>query len=111
VIRKRATKAAKKRRQANPEKYKRARRVSLLKNRYGLTPECYESLIVKQAGGCAICRVTLTMAAQVHLDHCHATGKVRGILCQKCNIGLGHFNDDMKLLRSAIHYLIDPPYH
>lgn len=39
------------------------------------------------------------------LDHCHTTGKLRGILCHKCNVGLGYFNDDPKLLAQAIEYL------
>lgn len=109
VVRTRANAAARKRRQLDPEKHRLAKWENRLKNDYGLTLDEYAELLVRQAGGCAICKETLTSERQVHTDHCHHTGKVRGILCQKCNIGLGHFRDDTKLLRAAIAYLIDPP--
>jgi len=45
------------------------------------------------------------MGNKAHLDHCHTTGKIRGFLCQKCNHGLGLFNDSIQALKSAIEYL------
>jgi len=109
VHRAQAARAQKARRERDPEKHRQARFANRLKNDYGLTVQEYLDLIAKQGGGCAICHDSLTAGLQVHTDHCHTSGRVRGILCQKCNIGLGHFRDDTKLLRAAIYYLIDPP--
>ena len=79
------------------------------KREYGLTVEDYFALLEKQGGGCAICKGDTNGRGIFHVDHCHETGRVRGLLCAKCNILLGHADDDTKLLRSAISYLIDPP--
>ena len=57
---------------------------------------------IKQAGKCAICD---TIPARFHLDHDHATGKWRSLLCHNCNVGLGFFADDPIRLASAIEYL------
>ena len=61
----------------------------------------------KQKGLCAICAVDLNTlpTKQQTIDHCHATGAVRGLLCQHCNIGLGHFKDSKDLLLKAAEYL------
>lgn len=82
---------------------------AFMKKRYGITWEDYQSLLDKQDGKCAIC---LTDNAQnnrtsgkLFIDHCHSTGKVRGLLCSKCNHALGQFNDDENLLLSAVTYL------
>jgi len=56
----------------------------------------------RQRGRCAICRNTLD---RPHVDHDHETGKVRGILCPNCNVGLGHFASDPVRLRRAIAYV------
>ena len=55
-------------------------------------------------GKCGICGAERGMRNH-SLDHCHKTDKLRGILCGKCNLGLGHFNDDINRLRAAIAYL------
>lgn len=80
--------------------------------RYGLTIDTFATLFNKQGGKCAICdsilkqRNTATdRALNTHVDHCHTTGKVRGILCGGCNIGLGHFKDDPERLLKAANYL------
>lgn len=74
--------------------------------KYGVTQEMYLSMIAKQGGGCAICGASeSTGGRRLAIDHCHITGKVRGVLCEKCNFGLGHFADDPNLLKNAIAYL------
>lgn len=55
---------------------------------------------------CLICFKKETMNKAHAVDHCHVTGKIRGILCYKCNIGLGYFNEDIELLNSALKYLV-----
>lgn len=76
--------------------------------RYGLTPETYEEMIEKQNDRCAICHSTdKGRKAAIHwfVDHCHKTNRVRGLLCSKCNAGLGTFNDNIEIVQSAINYL------
>lgn len=70
--------------------------------RYGLTPEAYKELYETQKGKCAIPSCPNLIE---HIDHDHITNKVRGLLCQKCNRGLGHFHDNPTLLREAASYL------
>ena len=78
-------------------------------SRYGITPDQFQGMLSSQGGGCAICKVPLAGhrrdrdAPQV--DHDHATGKVREILCRLCNTALGNFRDDPALVRSALAYL------
>lgn len=74
-----------------------------LKARYNLTPEQYNNMLIKQNGVCYICQIESDKA--LHIDHCHETGTVRGLLCQSCNHGLGFFKDSVKLLERAIEYL------
>jgi hypothetical protein len=81
-----------------------AQRFYHLKNRYGLTRAAFQELWKEQSGKCAIC---LTRPA-AHVDHDHATGRVRGLLCFNCNGGLGHFGDDPMRLAVAIAYLHRP---
>ncbi|MCJ8163147.1 endonuclease domain-containing protein [Acinetobacter zhairhuonensis] len=54
---------------------------------------------------CAICGSTKRLS----IDHCHTTGDVRGLLCNKCNFGISYFSDDVSLLQKAIEYLSSPP--
>lgn len=74
---------------------------------YGLTLEEYGSLFVAQAGACAICKrhEDLPGAGLLVVDHDHATGKVRGLLCSKCNAAIGLLGDSVRNLASAILYL------
>lgn len=76
-------------------------RVKKRLGRYGLNPESFKELFESQGGLCALCRVREVQ----HIDHCHKTGKVRGLLCHNCNVGLGHFQDSEELLLAAIEYL------
>ena len=70
--------------------------------RYGITEEQYQAMLAKQGGKCAICQETMT---KVCVDHCHETKIVRGLLCDRCNTGLGKFRDDAGLIRRALEYL------
>jgi hypothetical protein len=72
------------------------------KRRYGLTPEQVRAMEESQQGCCAICADKL---AQYHVDHCHTTGKVRGLLCINCNRGLGAFRDNIQNMEKALEYL------
>ena len=69
--------------------------------RYGLTPEDRHALWARQGGACAICRKKLPLG----IDHCHWSKLVRGLLCSKCNVGLGQFDDDTDRMLAAIAYL------
>jgi Recombination endonuclease VII len=71
--------------------------------RYGLTISAYESLFEEQAGRCGICGEP--REKRLGVDHDHATGAVRGLLCGNCNRGLGMFMDNVDLLRRAITWL------
>jgi len=75
--------------------------------RYGLTLQEWQDLLNKQEGRCLICNIHYleTPDQQLHVDHCHVTGSVRGLLCRKHNSGLGYFGEDPNLLRAAIKYL------
>lgn len=84
-------------RATNPDAYRRTK----LKHRYGLSFEQYQELFLKQDGKCACCNER----AAVDVDHCHDTGKVRGLLCRSCNVGLGQLGDSVEGLRRAIAYL------
>jgi len=63
------------------------------------------NILVKQNKKCGICEIEIELGPKTHLDHDHETGKVRGFLCQKCNHGLGLFDDSVKNLKSAQKYL------
>lgn len=77
-----------------------------LQDRYGITINEYDKLLDMQNHCCAICQKHITETGQgLHVDHCHITGRIRGLLCNSCNGGLGNFKDDTSLLESAIEYL------
>lgn len=64
-----------------------------LKSRYGITPEQVDEMREAQNGQCAICDINLASLKRVHIDHCHDTKRVRGLLCHRCNIRLGGWDD------------------
>jgi len=74
------------------------------KRMYGLTAARVMEIWQKQKGRCRICNKKMEFNA-LHIDHCHASGKVRGFLCRSCNSGLGMFRDSPWLLGRAIIYL------
>lgn len=75
-----------------------------VKLKYGLTSEEYELMLEKQEYRCAVCRCTEN-GRTWHIDHCHNTQLVRGILCDNCNRGLGHLKDDLEIVRRLVTYL------
>ncbi len=82
-----------------------------LKRQYGIDLNEYERLFSLQFGKCAICEKHISEINKKHkkhlcVDHCHDTKIVRGLLCDKCNRGLGLFNDNIDMLKKAINYLI-----
>ena len=77
---------------------------SRLQKKYGITLDDYDRMLKKQHGGCAICG-RKAKNRRLDVDHSHRTGKVRGILCHRCNRGLSWYNDSPALLRSAAKYL------
>lgn len=99
-------KAAREFNAANPEKMALVNRRSKLKAEYGMTLEQYDNMLEAQGGGCAVCgMISPGGKGRFHVDHNHSTGKVRGLLCHLCNVGLGHFRDDVVTLTNAINYL------
>ena len=73
---------------------------------YGINLKEYNEMINEQNGCCAICgRHQLELFNTLAVDHCHITGKVRGLLCMDCNVGIGKLKDDIDLLKKSIDYL------
>lgn len=76
---------------------------------YGITSEQYEFLYKAQGGSCYICCRAKGISKKLAVDHDHATGYVRGLLCTTCNKILGHFRDDPRVADRAADYLLHPP--
>ncbi len=88
--------------------YKEKKKRSYIKNRFKLSLEEYNDLLIQQNNLCKICNTNLPSSGHLtHLDHNHITGKIRGFLCTNCNRGLGHFQDSVLNLEKAIIYLKD----
>lgn len=95
---------------ANPEKLK-ARRVAHRvaspvynrRHKYGVSPDCFQLMLAVQKNACGICKEIFSK--QPHVDHCHKTGEVRGLLCGSCNRALGLLKDSQDLLENAKEYL------
>lgn len=94
--------------QRNKEEINNKNRNNHLRRTYGISTEQYEQLKRNQNGKCAICGGDPT--STLHVDHCHMTGAIRGLLCNTCNSGLGKLKDSTDLLQKAIKYLENPPY-
>ena len=74
--------------------------------RYGIEPEDYDRMLLEQNGVCAICLDHEPVQRHsLHVDHCHETGRVRGLLCGRCNRALGMFKDDVEVMARAINYI------
>lgn len=101
---------------ANPERVKATRdaarprrraidRDARLRRVFGLTSDQYAAMLTDQGGGCALCGRTPPPGHSLHVDHQHETGVVRGLLCFRCNAGIGQFREDKLRLADAIVYL------
>lgn len=75
---------------------------------YDITGDEVEALLRHQEHSCAICRVAF-VGTEFHIDHCHRSGDVRGLLCSRCNTALGLLKDDPVRMASAVRYLANPP--
>ena len=77
-----------------------------IKIKYGLSMDEYNAMIDAQDGKCAICNYMFGQTkGDIHVDHCHTEGHVRGLLCNNCNRAIGLFNEDTESLEQAIQYL------
>ena len=95
--------------QKNPDKVKEVSTNNRLLSRYGITLTEYNQLVAFQNNRCKICGNEASngrsWSTKLSVDHCHSTGKIRGLLCQKCNTGLGLFGDTIENLKKALEYL------
>lgn len=82
-----------------------ADRRSHLRWKFGITPEQYDAMLAAQGGVCALCGRPPTEGISLHVDHHHATGAIRKLLCFDCNAGIGKLREDRDLLRAAATYL------
>lgn len=96
----------------NRERAKDNKHAWTLRTTYGITVDEYAAMLARQGGVCAICGLDEPAAHgktgtryRLSVDHCHEEGRVRGLLCQKCNRAIGLLGDDTDLLRKAIDYL------
>lgn len=93
-------------RYATPEQEKRAFDARLKK--YGITEEDYRYFYAIQKGCCAICKIPeKAIKKALCVDHCHETGKVRGLLCNSCNAGIGLLGDSYEIIIKAAYYVLD----
>lgn len=99
-------KAHNKYREKHKERFNKLNRNRVLKNKYGIDQEDYDVMLKEQDYVCAICGGgQINNYVNFSVDHCHNTGKVRGLLCQTCNQGLGLFKENIITIQNAIKYL------
>lgn len=104
------TKAGKNYRKKNTKALSDSRRKANYKHKYGVTTDQVDQMVADQSNKCAICgeegfKMSNKVKHKLVLDHCHTSGKVRGMLCNNCNRGLGLFQDNTEYLKNAITYL------
>jgi hypothetical protein len=93
-----------------PERNSQSRK-AMLKRQYGMTPEDYEQMFDEQQGLCALCLRPETdtypngVVKRLCVDHDHETGRVRGLLCRACNVGMGLFGESAEMLRRAADHI------
>jgi recombination endonuclease VII len=84
-------------------------RAEHLRRTFGMTQGDYDAMLLDQGGGCAICGRAPRPGKHLHVDHDHDTGRVRGLLCFSCNVGVGNFHHDTERIARAAEYLDDDP--
>jgi len=91
----------------NPEKWKSRRRQYCLKAKYGITEDKYLELLEKQGGKCALCdkRAEDERHGVLRIDHCHDTGRVRGLLCDNHNLAIGKIGDTEEAILKILEYI------
>jgi hypothetical protein len=82
-----------------------AQRLAKWRERYGIDEETYEKMLAEQAHVCRICSSPPSALKRLCVDHCHRTGKIRGLLCDRCNVAIGLFGDSEELLVRTAAYL------
>lgn len=82
---------------------------SRLQARYGITLATKQTMLSSQHNQCSICQSPIDLRTG-QVDHDHATGRIRDLLCWSCNVGLGKFDDNFELLQKAAQYLLDHHY-
>lgn len=94
----------------HPE-HKKYQRECYDRSKYNLEPEEKRKLVQTQNNCCAICGYKFGQKrGDMMIDHCHASNSVRGLLCDRCNRGLGYFRDNPEFLKNAAQYLVQPLY-
>jgi hypothetical protein len=88
------------------EYYETKKKDLLLMKNFKMTPEDYNKMFEDQFGCCKICGIhQVNLKSTLCVDHCHTTGKIRGLLCHQCNLFIGNAKDDINILENAIKYL------
>ena len=85
------------------ERFLDKRRQRAKQRKYGISREIHEEMVAAQGGRCLICK----RKAELCIDHDHESGVVRGLLCRRCNMGLGYFGENPIILQRAIRYLME----
>jgi hypothetical protein len=80
-------------------------REKLLKRRFGITFKKYDEMLKSQNGVCAICQSSCRSGKNLSVDHCHKTGKVRGLLCVDCNLGIANLKESQEIFKKAAEYV------
>lgn len=96
-------------REVNKAKLATYTRKQSLRRKYNITPEAYEEMMKSQNNECAICKQISEKTFAV--DHCHKTGKIRGLLCSACNTALGFLKEDLTIVESLKKYIIKHKEH
>jgi hypothetical protein len=89
----------------NADKVKEQSRVKHLRRKFNLSPEQYDIMSKAQKNVCAICQEKCETEMNLAVDHCHTTGKIRGLLCKNCNTAIGLFKEDIDNMLRAIEYI------
>jgi hypothetical protein len=84
---------------------KRKMRDLYYRRTFGITADDFDRMLAEQSGACAICGERPEVEARMHVDHEHATGRIRGILCSRCNHAIGLLREDVALFERAVRYL------